>query len=189
MCFATRECWKKPPAAFSPFCRAHVLRVRARIPSPVWASIHPVWRRCSSFPYEEYAQSSRLARQASQHPNRGSYSCANPKSTLRASKGLRPCWTDPSERLRACFFEHSLPLTILGSSRAFIGNWREIFNSPNKETQNLNPTLYTNAIPQTDHSRINPKKGWGWKNLHRTNSINFFQTTKYWLSSINSSKY
>jgi len=23
---------------------------------------------------------------------------------------LRPCWTDPSEGLRACFFEHSLPL-------------------------------------------------------------------------------
>ncbi len=53
-------------------------RARARITSHVWASIHPVWRRCSSFPYEEYAQSSRLARHASQHPNRGSYSCANP---------------------------------------------------------------------------------------------------------------
>ena len=35
-------------------------------------------------------------------------------STLRASKGLRPCWTD--------FFEHSLPLTMLGSSGAYIGN-------------------------------------------------------------------
>jgi hypothetical protein len=23
------ECWKKPPAAFSPFCRAHVLHVRS----------------------------------------------------------------------------------------------------------------------------------------------------------------
>ncbi len=56
------------------------LRVRARITSPVWASIHPVWPRCSSFPYEEYAQSSRLARQVSQHPDRGSYSCANPKT-------------------------------------------------------------------------------------------------------------
>ncbi len=54
------------------------LWVRARITSYVWASIHPVWRRCSSFPYEEYAQSSRLARQASQNPNMGSYSCANP---------------------------------------------------------------------------------------------------------------
>ena len=30
----------------------------------------------------EYAQSSRLARQASQHPNRESYSCANPKPTV-----------------------------------------------------------------------------------------------------------
>ena len=57
--------------------RGH-LRVRARIPSPVWASIHPVWRRCSSFPYEEYAQSSHLARQVSQHPTRRRYSCANP---------------------------------------------------------------------------------------------------------------
>ena len=55
-----------------------VNRARERIPSPIWASIHPVWRRCSSFQYEEYAQSSRLARQASQHPNRGRYSCANP---------------------------------------------------------------------------------------------------------------
>jgi hypothetical protein len=49
------------------------LRVRAKITSPVWVAIHPVWRRCSSFPYAEYAQSSRLARQAPQHPNRGSY--------------------------------------------------------------------------------------------------------------------
>ena len=27
--FSSRECWKKPPAAFSPFCRAHVLWVRS----------------------------------------------------------------------------------------------------------------------------------------------------------------
>ncbi len=59
------------------------LRVRARITSPVWTSIHPVWRRCSSFSYEESAQSSRLARQASHHPHRGSYSCANPDSGRR----------------------------------------------------------------------------------------------------------
>ncbi len=59
------------------------LRVRARTTSPVWMSIHPVWRRCSSFPYEEYAQSSRLAKQASHHPNRGSCSCANPDSVRR----------------------------------------------------------------------------------------------------------
>ncbi len=45
---------------------------------PCLASIHPVWRRCSSFPYEKYAQPSRLARQVLQHPNMGSYSCANP---------------------------------------------------------------------------------------------------------------
>jgi len=30
--------------------------------------------------------------------------------------------TDPSERLRACFFEYSLRLTMLGFSRAFICN-------------------------------------------------------------------
>lgn len=56
--------------------------------------------------------------------------CSRTMSTLRASKGLRPCWIDPSERLRACFFEHSLPLTMWGSSGACIGYWRELFNSP-----------------------------------------------------------
>jgi hypothetical protein len=65
------------------------LRVRARITSPVWTPIHPVWRRCSSVSYEEYAQSSRLARQASHHPNRGSYPCANPDSGWR--------WRHPGE--------------------------------------------------------------------------------------------
>ena len=30
--------------------------------------------------------------------------CSRTPCTLRASKWLRPCWTDPSERLRACFF-------------------------------------------------------------------------------------
>jgi len=35
-------------------------------------------------------------------------------STLRASKRLRLCWTD--------FFEHSLPLKMLGSSGAFTGD-------------------------------------------------------------------
>ena len=48
--------------------------------------------------------------------------CSRTMSTLRASKGLRPCWTD--------FFEHSLPLTIRGSSEAFIGYWSKIFNRP-----------------------------------------------------------
>jgi len=37
--------------------------------------------------------------------------CSRTMSTLRASKGLRPCWTD---------FEHSLPLMVDGSSEAFI---------------------------------------------------------------------
>ncbi len=64
----------------------NVLRVCARIPSHVWASIHPVWRRCSSLPYEEYAQSSRLARQGPQHPNMGRYSCANPYCTVSSMR-------------------------------------------------------------------------------------------------------
>ncbi len=50
--------------------------------------------------------------------------CSRTESTLRASKGLRPCWTD--------FFEHSLQLTMLGSSGAFIGYGKEIFNRPIK---------------------------------------------------------
>ena len=60
--------------------------------------------------------------------------CSRTMSTLRASKGLRPCWIDPSERLRACFFGHSLPLMLSVLSWAFIGLWSEIFNSPNLET-------------------------------------------------------
>ena len=57
----------QPPQHLQPHQLLHLhlrqaLRVRARITSPVWASIHPVWRRGSSFPYAEYAQSSRLAR-------------------------------------------------------------------------------------------------------------------------------
>ncbi len=47
--------------------------------------------------------------------------CSRTMSTLRASKWLRPCWIDPSEKLRACFFEHSLPLTMRASSGACIG--------------------------------------------------------------------
>ncbi len=56
--------------------------------------------------------------------------CSRTMSTLRASKWLRPCWIDPSERLRACFFEHSLPLMMRGSFGAFIGCWSAIFNRP-----------------------------------------------------------
>ena len=37
---------------------------------------------------------------------------------------------DPSERLRACFFEHSLPLMMSVSSGADNRHWSEIFNSP-----------------------------------------------------------
>ncbi len=60
--------------------------------------------------------------------------CSRTPCTLRASKWLRPCWTDPSERLRACFFEHSLPPMMSVSSRACICHWREIFNSLLHET-------------------------------------------------------
>ena len=33
------------------------------------------------------------------------FPCSRIPHTLRASKWLRPCWTDPSGRLKACFFE------------------------------------------------------------------------------------
>ena len=56
--------------------------------------------------------------------------CSRTPSTLRSSKWLRPCWTDPSERLRACFFEHSLQLLMSVSSWALIGHWSKVFNSP-----------------------------------------------------------
>ena len=48
--------------------------------------------------------------------------CSRTKCTLRASKGLRPCWTD--------FFEHSLSLMLVVSPDAFIGSGHEIFNRP-----------------------------------------------------------
>jgi len=56
--------------------------------------------------------------------------CSRTESTLRSSKWLRPCWIDPSERLRACFFEHSLSLVLVIFSGVFMGSWHEIFNSP-----------------------------------------------------------
>ena len=92
-------------------------RARARITSHVWASIHPVWRRCSSFPYEEYAQSSRLARQASQHPNRESYSCANPYRILsglvkKANIENVEKSRQPSPRLRQTCQRRSLPSRV-----------------------------------------------------------------------------
>ena len=48
--------------------------------------------------------------------------CSRTPCTLRASKWLRPCWTD--------FFEHSLQLMTAVSSWAFIRHGNEIFNSP-----------------------------------------------------------
>ncbi len=59
--------------------------------------------------------------------------CSRTESTLRASKGLRPflrlCsgqdWTDPSERLRACFFEHSLSLMLVAFPGACMGSGHE----------------------------------------------------------------
>jgi len=56
--------------------------------------------------------------------------CSRTERTLRASKGLRPCWIDPSERLRACFFEHSLPLMQAGLPGTSMGHGPEIFNRP-----------------------------------------------------------
>jgi hypothetical protein len=53
--------------------------------------------------------------------------CSRTESTLRASKWLRPCWTD--------FFEHSLQLMIVVSSGAFICRGNEIFNSPNTDAK------------------------------------------------------
>ncbi len=50
--------------------------------------------------------------------------CSRTMSTLRSSKWLRPCWRN--------FFEHSLPLTMRGSSGACIGCWSEIFNRPSQ---------------------------------------------------------
>ncbi len=49
--------------------------------------------------------------------------CSRTESTLRASKGLRPCWTD--------FFEHSLSLILVVCPGVFVGIWHEIFNRPN----------------------------------------------------------
>ena len=48
--------------------------------------------------------------------------CSRTKCTLRASKRLRPCWTD--------FFEHSLYLMMSVLSGVFIGHRSELFNSP-----------------------------------------------------------
>ncbi len=70
--------------------------------------------------------------------------CSRTPCTLRASKWLRPCWIDPSERLRACFFEHSLPLTMRGSFGAFLGYGSVIFNRLNMSGGHLfqTPTLF-----------------------------------------------
>jgi len=57
--------------------------------------------------------------------------CSRTESTLRASKGLRPCWTD--------FFEHSLQLMMAGSSRPCIGLGREMFNRPMNGYSSLVP--------------------------------------------------
>jgi hypothetical protein len=51
--------------------------------------------------------------------------CSRTPCTLRASKWLRPCWTD--------FFEHSLQLIIAVSAWACICHGNEIFNSPYHE--------------------------------------------------------
>ncbi len=48
--------------------------------------------------------------------------CSRTESTLRTSKGLRPCWTN--------FFEHSLPLMRAVFPEASMGHVPEIFNRP-----------------------------------------------------------
>jgi len=48
--------------------------------------------------------------------------CSRTGSTLRAPKGLRPCWTD--------FFEHSRQLLMSISPRACMCHGIEIFNRP-----------------------------------------------------------
>ena len=48
--------------------------------------------------------------------------CSRTGGTLRASKRLRPCWTD--------FFDHSLRLLISISPRAFLCPGREILKGP-----------------------------------------------------------
>ncbi len=81
--------------------------------------------------------------------------CSRTESTLRASKGLRPCWIDPSERLRACFFEHSLPLMRAVFPGASMGHGPEIFNrpvmSPHKSRQPgvvaLNERKFPGTVP------------------------------------------
>jgi len=50
------------------------------------------------------------------------FPCSRTEYTLRASKGLRPCWTD--------FFNHSPPLLTSIVCRAFTCHRREIFNRP-----------------------------------------------------------
>ncbi len=48
------------------------------------------------------------------------FPCSRTMSTLRSSKGLRPCWTN--------FFEHSLPLMRTAFPGEFMGHEPEIFN-------------------------------------------------------------
>jgi hypothetical protein len=74
--------------------------------------------------------------------------CSRTGSTLRASKGLRPCWTD--------FFEHSLPLTMRSSSGAFIGNCCEKFNSSTYLTA-INCLIY-HALANAGFSPVFPLK-------------------------------
>ncbi len=121
---------------------AFLLRARAKITSPVWASIHPVWLRCSSFPYGEYAQSSRLARQVSQHPNRGSDSCANPcqfpprphpntivLKDIRQEAEISSC-SHPKNRI-GCFSNHTIRRQLVVSTT----NLGRSHETPNTQKQ------------------------------------------------------
>ena len=93
------------------------LVVRARITSPVWASIHPVWRRGSSFPYEEYAQFSRLARQVAQHQT---------WEVILARTLMMPIWGSCSPRVieRSCSLSHACGSLIVPFCFSCLIIWR-----------------------------------------------------------------
>ncbi len=61
--------------------------------------------------------------------------CSRNASTLRAPKGLRPCWTD--------FFDHSLPSRMRVYRRQFMSDRNEMFNSPINGTWPIRRTCAT----------------------------------------------
>ena len=85
--------------------------------------------------------------------------CSRTESTLRASKWLRPCWTD--------FFEHSLPLVRAGLPEASMGLEPEIFNRPlgyrvNQEGLTVAPATVQRGVTRIcrleEHNRRRPSQ-------------------------------